>query len=593
MSVGEPLTFDVPSLGGGLNQGLPITAIEDSEAVALENFFTFGTKAKRRRGSSQITSSAYSEALTALFAYKRATGAWLLLVGTLTGIAKLDGSALVALPVFDGGSYASSTHPWHFRQYKDEVLAARKSAGTLKRVTADSVMDAGIPEPSSSPTLADGGAGVLAAGDYGYVVTFLNRTTEAEGNPSDVVTITLGANKQVSLTNIPVSTNGQVNGRNIYRTVKDQAGKYFFVAQLADNFTTSYVDNVDQDDLGDEASFDNGEPPDLVELVEMWLERGWVSDGTDLFFSQIGNPQGYGEFDIIQVYPDDGHEIRGLLAFGARLMVGKTNAMHFIARAGGTFTLQTLSDKHGLMAAHTLQTAEGLIFWYSGDNIMRSEGVNVHSITTTKLRTALDAIPAAMKEKAIGFVNPEESQYWFVCSAGSETENEVAYIYNYKTDSWSGPHDWPFGAVNYVGSFFDENLERIIYAVGEDANVWQLNTGRKDGSSFISARIRTKGYGFDSPGVMKGLRRLSLLCSQIAETVTVRAYVDGSSTAAAERTGVSLNVPDAWKRIALHTLGTLGAVVQVEVEYAGESDFELEALLLELQAFPARRGKVL
>jgi hypothetical protein len=593
MSLGEALTYEVPDVGGGKNEGLAINAIADNEAEKFVNWYPFGTKMKSRGGSKQITGSAFSEDLTSLFAYKLSIGTWLLLVGSLTGMNKLDGSSVVPLTITDGPAYPSISDPWIMRQYKDEVLAARRGTGTLKRITQDATQNAGISAPAAAPTTVQGAAGLLPAGTYQYVVTFLNQGTIAESNPSPASTaLTIAASKKIELSTIPVSTDGQVNARRIYRTLKDNTQEYFFVAQINDNFTTTYSDNVIQDDLGDRVSFDNGLPPSIVELIEIWRERLFASDGVDLFFSGIAHPQGFSEFDVIQVYPDDGHRIRGLLAFGDRLVIGKTNAIHFLVRAGDKYSLQTLSDKHGLRATHSLRTAEGLLFWYSGENVYRSEGVNVSSISTVKIRKSLDQIPEAMRDKVVGFTFPLRSQYWLCCSQGDLTKNEIALVYNYKTDSWSDKV-WPLGAPTFVGDFFDANLATIIYSVFSDKNVYQLETGTKDGTTPITRTWRSKAYGYDRPGMMKGLRRVGVLCPTVPEDLTLRVYNDGADSPVGSRT-VNLNVPDAWKRIGApkESMGQLGAITQVELEYSGNTDLDIEGLLIELQAF-TRRARVL
>lgn len=48
-------------------------------------------------------------------------------------------------------------------------------------------------------------------------------------------------NGTIQLSNIPLSTNPNVNGRNIYRSIN--GGPFFFLHQIADNTTTTYLDN--------------------------------------------------------------------------------------------------------------------------------------------------------------------------------------------------------------------------------------------------------------------------------------------------------------------------------------------------------------
>jgi hypothetical protein len=595
---GEAILYELLSLGGGQVDGIPPEHIQDHECEMIENFIPIGTRLRARNGiygTTRVTATPYGENVTSLFPFKLSTGMWLLLAGTVTGLAKLDGDALVALPVSDGQVYASSASPWHFRQYKNEVLAVRRATGTMKRVTRDNVMDAGIPAPSVAPTIADGGPGNLDAGDFVPVFTFYVQATAAESNPSPAgATLTQGANRQLAWGNIGVSLNGQVDARRLYRTLPSQPGEYYFVAQINDNFTTTYTDNVIVANQGRQVSFDNGLPPPGIDLLEIWRERAWVSDGTEVYYSNIhagiSNVQGFGEFNHFPVTPDDGHRIVVLHAHGAQLIIGKTNAVHYVIPAGGGFSREVLSDKHGCIAPFSMKTAERLLFWYSGDNVYRSDGVNVVSISTIKIRKKLDLIPETMKDKVVAAVLPELSLYILTVSQGSLTQNEAMLVYNYKTDVWTTSRLPDATCPAFIGDFFDTNQAQVLYAALYDGHVYQLFSGADDFGTPILAIVRGKGLGLDRPTFRKGVRRLSLLCDTVPETVTVRMYRD-LNFATADRT-VSLDQNTEWKRFSLSTMGLLGLTLQWEVEYEGRSPLELSGVVLEAVGF-RRMGKVL
>jgi len=100
-----------------------------------------------------------------------------------------------------------------------------------------------LPNPGvpGIPTLTDGGAaGVLAAGTYEYVISFLTAAGETEpGN--DSLPLVIVASHKIQLSAIPLGGTG-TTGRRIYRQ-RDATG-YHFVADIADNTTTSYLDNI-------------------------------------------------------------------------------------------------------------------------------------------------------------------------------------------------------------------------------------------------------------------------------------------------------------------------------------------------------------
>lgn len=558
------------------------THIADNELAILENLFVQDGKLKRRGGTLRVTSSAYAQKLTSLFAYKKAVGTWILLIGARQSIAKLSGTGIVQLPHVLGTVYTDDPMPWVFRQYNDIVYGARKSAGTIQRIDGDVVMDAGIPKPASAPTAVEGAAGVLPAGTYRYVVAFTNTTTGAEGDFSAEVSVTIAANKKIELSNVPVSTNAQVNGKNIYRSLKDASGEYFYVATIG-NFTTTYSDNIAEADLGDSVSKENGLPPPAIRGIELWRERLWAHDGRDLFASRAGFPEQFDADFLIQVSPDDGHEIRGLLAFEERLLVGKTNTVRFgVGTDIADFDFDNvLTDKHGVGAGNSMATAGGLAFWLGMDDFYITDGQTVNGIGNRKIRKTLEAIPATVRERAVSYVIPEENRYITMLPQDVVSGFDLEAAYDYKSDRWDIRKRGALGAPVYAGEFFDQNFSRIRYACFDSGHLYQLDSGTTDDGASIVAKLRSKAFGFEAHNLLKWLRRLHILCSTVAENVTVRLYRDEEETAVSSKT-VYLLQQRPWKRIGISNKGKMGATVSVEVEYQGAPDFEVAALAFEL-----------
>lgn len=592
--MGQLTKADLLNLGGGYNGGIPANAILDTEMADMRNFYPFGPKLVRRLGTSKVNSNAYTEQVTSLFAYKTSTGSWTLLCGTLTGLARLDGASLVPLSVPLGVSYPPSTDPWLSRQFLNISYVVRSGTGALKRASSEYFHDAGIYGPSTAPTLVQGGAGVHAAGDYYGVVTFTNLDTGAESNPSDAsVKVTLAADKKVLWSAIPTSTQVQVSGRSLYRTLTDQQAEYYWVATLGDNFATIYEDNVDVADMGFQVSYRNGTPPANTSIIENWGERIWLSDGTAVFFSQYTEygplPESFYSASEIQVYPDDGHKIVTLLAFGDRLMVFKTNATHYIVGTDASnFTRQTLSDKHGCVAPLSAKTAEGLLIWFAGDNFYRSDGTNVDSISTSKIRNLIDNIPKSQLKNVAAAIDAEHGWYIATIAQNSDTHPSLRIIYNYKTGTWH-VDSFPSAlqAPTFMGDFYDSNGAPLHYGVFSDQggsqhkHVYNLMSGLDDDGAAIDAYFVTKAFGLGAEGMMKAGRRVSVRCPQTAAEATMGWLLDGSSSMHKSGRLVSLYFPEEWKRYSLSSADQLASSSQLKFAYAGMPALDVQGLIFE------------
>lgn len=571
--------YDLNDLSGSLNEGVKSTHIEDNEFSYLRNMYQFGPYLRRRNGVDALTQTAFAESLRTIFAYKKSTGNYQVLAGGKTKIGFLDGGTVTALPHVDGVDFTSSENPWSMVQYKDSVYMARASSRGVQRSDGTVVMDAGIPGPTTAPSAAQGSAGNLAAGDYKYVVTFLNRTTETEGDFSPVsAAVTLAASKRADVSSIPTSLNAQVNARNLYRTTANQSGEYFFVAQIADNFTTTYEDNVADEDLGAAVSLDNGLPPTIALYLEVWRQRLFVVDGENLWFSRAGFPEQFAEDFFLEVFPDDGHELRGVKAYGNRLLVGKTNKMHYVVGVDESdFELLTLSDKHGLASHHSMQVAEGVAFWFEGKDFFQTDGAQVIGMGRPYVQDTIDALTDSEKERMVSWIFPDLKWY---CTCAPDSG--VVFVANYKTRTWTIFEHGDLAAPTYVAEFADENFGRVMYAVFDDGHIYQWHTGNDDAGGAITCRVQTKSYGFDAHAFMKAVRRVNILTPKIAEVMTARLFRDQETSHTKEHSDVNLNASRRWKRLNISNLRKRGATVRMEFEYNGASDFEINALAFEM-----------
>src|ERR1051325_400942 len=101
-----------------------------------------------------------------------------------------------------------------------------------------------VTKPSSAPSAAAGTVtGALdTSAAYRYKVTYV--TGFGETDPSTHVAVTTTSTGSVNLTSIPVSTNGNVIARKLYRTVGADTVSYLLLTTINDNTTTTYTDII-------------------------------------------------------------------------------------------------------------------------------------------------------------------------------------------------------------------------------------------------------------------------------------------------------------------------------------------------------------
>lgn len=184
----------------------------------------------------------------------------------------------------------------------------------------------GIAQPNSGPTVTTAAAGNVPAGDVNYKISYVN-SYSVEGDVSaQTTTLTVAASAVATLTSLPLApTSFGVAARRIYRKDANTGGIFKRVTEIADNTTTTYVDNTASTALGASAPVDAGEPPEWKYVVAH-KDRLFVVDPTEpstVYYSNLDNPFVF-EAENFEPFNDgDGQIIRGLSIQGDSLVVHK------------------------------------------------------------------------------------------------------------------------------------------------------------------------------------------------------------------------------------------------------------------------------
>ena len=230
----------------------------------------------------------------------------------------------------------------------------------------------GLPAPSAAPTVAASGT----VGDDAlietrvYTTTWVNKESgfEFESAPSAASSsVDVRTGQTVTVSNLPAAPGGSyvVTHRRIYRAV---AGVYLFVAEVT-AATTSYTDNVEPDDLGEELpSLTWSLPPSTLKgLIN--LPNGMMAGftGRDVYFCDPYHPHAWPEQYIQTLdYP-----IVGLGRMDTTLVVLTKGTPYFIQ---GTHPLNMAVVKSDLEQAcvskNSIVSLMGGVLYAAPDGLM-------------------------------------------------------------------------------------------------------------------------------------------------------------------------------------------------------------------------------
>lgn len=485
---------------------------------------------------------------------------------------------------------------WWFRQYNDEMFACQKGNGSVKRIYGDSVVEAGISAPSLQPEIVDDGTpGQKAGGTYVLGYTFYNRFTGAESNisPFSKEAADVPAGRRLTCSNIGTSDSPQVNARRIYASLGDDQGTLYLVGQIDDNVTTTYIDNAkDPDDYGDAYESANGLPPSQAVCLETGMERLFVSDGQGLAWSEAKKPQSFRATSYKPISRQDGYDVTGLRWWEDHgLVCTKQNrAMLLRGTTPSEWEMVVLSDEHGSPAGQSLVIADGVLYYYTGTNFVRSGGDRVEIIPNCdNVRETLNSIPDAYKADVQGFVLP--SRKWVAWTVRTDT-GRVIVAYDYGMNAWSTHPDAPFATLRLLKS--DQSEVVLASWYGEDI-LSEYLSGTDDDGGPLTCVWRSKAFGNAAAyHLVRGVRFLvSTPIPRGRGTATVRVINNADGTTIAERTSIPLSANGWQPMVTLPNAGQPATLQQIELEFSGTRQLKLAAVQIVGVELPRRFGGVL
>jgi hypothetical protein len=331
--------------------------------------------------------------------------------------------------------------------------------------------------------------------------------------------------------------------------------------------------------MGDQASYDNGVPEMDCKAVVIWNERAWLTDGVDVWFSEFGLPECFSEFSFIAVNPDDGHSVTGILPFGDSLLVGKTNATYYVIGTDESdFDIRVLSDRFGVVSHQSMATAEGMAFWFGGENFYKSDGNQTAAIGDVAVRDIVDSIDPAYYSLVRAVINDKKG--WYVCGvpADSATSINKLLIYNYREDNWT-VFEYEATCPKVLADFYGSNSEAVIYCGLGTGHVYQWDTGNDDDGTAIEVDVLSKKFGVDTDDMLKIVRQCTINTNKIAANIEMYVMVDGTESDTAEG---YLYYDTPWKRIQVTNRGAPGVYIQVGYRYDDAPSLEVKGYGFEM-----------
>ncbi len=301
--------------------------------------------------------------------------------------------------------------------------------------------------------------------------------------------------QKVTLASIPVSSDAQVDTKDIYRT--QPGGVDYYLVATIPNAQTTYVDNIGDWALGLDMKEDCEIPP-KKKISVWWDDRLWILDTENnvLYYSETDKPDHFDSRAVggrwISVRMGKVHDVcTGMIPYKGNLYVFKKHSIFVVRKnSGGAYGRYEVCGDFGAVAGHSLLETYGLLTFlsYRGWEVFNGcegfanlFGLPITPSTGTITSTYYDLISAAN--------NREYNEIWATISdrsSGTETVMVCNYLkgqcfYFFKF------HKTP----SLLVEARDSSGAMHLYMGTRDGFIFQCDYGSTDDGTAIDAYART------------------------------------------------------------------------------------------------------
>ena len=347
--------------------------------------------------------------------------------------------------------------------YNQTTVAPSNGSATVNNLTGISVQF----DPSSIQGLGNPVGGAINA--YSYRISYITNTGSESPLSAAVSvnwTIPTGetvkaiANQKkygVMLVGLEPGQNGVV-ARRIYRTKNKKDGitgagdVFYFVAQIDDNNTTSFLDAVPDNQLTTVA-------PSVSDSVTIstsykwgasWNGAFWLAGGestpTRLIYSAQGLPEQFPAFNFFDVGVREGGHITALYPYYDVLLVFRERSIDavFTNASGDGFTCTTIKKDCGTTATNSIKLIPGYGvmflnkdgFWMVKGGLRGGASLDVINMSQT-IEKEMGRLSKNALARASAAYSDREKEYWCIYPVDGQTECSRGASWNIVNEQWS------------------------------------------------------------------------------------------------------------------------------------------------------------
>jgi len=280
---------------------------------------------------------------------------------------------------------------------------------------------------------------------------------------------------------------------------------------------------------GTTVSLLGGTPP-VLDCVVTHQNRVWgVEAGTSrVRFSDILDPETWGALNFIDFNPEDGDRITCIERFGQELTVGKNWSMAQVTGNATTNYAVVWADTEQGITGKNASANANKYFCYVAQDGVRFTDFNTSVVVSERMLPTWEGINLRRLNQA-AMVYWKNSLIIALPKDGSLYNNTV-WIYDFLRNAWIVRTGWSLSGFTVFHQYGEDILLACDSVTGQVYEV--MVEDRYDDTTAVEYKYRLKDFHFGAPERYKLFRKVNLdiECTSVANTLTVKLYVDGVVT---------------------------------------------------------------
>lgn len=165
---------------------------------------------------------------------------------------------------------------------------------------------------------------------------------------------------------------------------------------------------------------------------------GFSAIPSTVYFSDVGEPEGYDSTAFFEVRTNDGDRVTALKSYQSKLMAFKKNSFHELSGDNpDNFFLREVSDQYGCLSNRAITIFNNSLLFLDRKGVMLYNGANITPLST-KIQDVFESMNLSAAEDQATMVHDKiRNQVLLGIPVSGSIVNNLTVVYDYINDAWT------------------------------------------------------------------------------------------------------------------------------------------------------------